>query len=183
MKKITSMKNVFFAIAAMLAGTAVSSAPAEARLAATTKFETIQLKNVPVGKALSVFYVTARESALGSVGQTLRIRSIKRGPVRIETGASRELRIPSVEVTTIGFDIPNYVVIAVHAADQESFYLRNSDGSLPDDPRIRDTDQETLREEYFQHDKLHFISTIKLNRIKQLQPPRDFVEIELDRDL
>ncbi|OFZ19183.1 MAG: hypothetical protein A2X94_11190 [Bdellovibrionales bacterium GWB1_55_8] len=182
MKKGDVMKSALWMVAAVFS--VLTSLPANATFMAVSKFEAIQLKNVPPGKAISVFYVSGREGALGTVGQSLNVRSIKHGPVRVLTTVHRQIRIPAAEIRTFGFDVPNYIVFVVHAADQETVYLKNVDGTIPEDPRIAGGDTSALDSGLFKNEHVAFMSVFKFNKIRVQQGMiREAVELDFEKDL
>jgi hypothetical protein len=139
------------------------------RTAANADGLRIQNLQSHAGKKLHVFYVSAREAALGFSGQSLKIRAIKHGPVLFDIPPSGEVQVPAVRVPNSGFQTFNYVVIAITARNSSVLYLRNADGTYPEDPRKPNYLE--LQDRDFKADKLGFISTIQLNDLRMERIP------------
>ena len=116
------------------------------------------------GKNLHVFYVSGREAALGFSGQTLKIRAVKQAPTRYEIPASGDITIPTTQVANSGYQTFNYIVFAITPKETQNLYLRNSDGTYPEDPRK--PNYLSLRDIDFKTEKLGFMSMIQVNDIR-----------------
>jgi hypothetical protein len=118
------------------------------------------------GRMLNVFYVSGRESAIGARGQSLVVRSIKAQPIQLNIPASGEVSVPAIPALRGGFDVANYLVLAVTSSpSQRELFLRNPDGSIPKDPRLQDGDADSLSEADFHWVRLGYgaLSKIRLD--------------------
>lgn len=134
------------------------------------------------GRELVVFYVNGREATIGIEGTTLTVRSVKMPPVSVQIDSKGEAVIPSVVVPRGSFHVFNYVVFAVPRAAGKALYLRNSDGSVPQDPRFDGTANVDTSRLEFSHDAMKFISVPALREIKAEAPSRGYVELEAGKD-
>jgi len=144
-----------------------SSSPASSAFRLSVSVEALRIHNLQAyaGKALNVFYVSAREAAFGFSGQALKIRAIKQGPIRVEISTSGEALIPAAQVSNAGFQTFNYIVIAVTDRSAVPLYLRNADGTYPED--ARSPNYLSLNDQSFKTDRIGFMSMIHLSDLRQ----------------
>jgi hypothetical protein len=120
-----------------------------------------------IGKFLHVFYVSAREAAVGVEGQELKVRAILQGPVRIEVPTSGEVELPATRVPRRSFMTFNYLLVAVTGPEPKQLFLKNSDASPIDDPRVKDASELAAKPERdFQAENKYFVSAIRIGQLK-----------------
>jgi hypothetical protein len=135
------------------------------------------------GKYLHVFYASARQAALGVVGQELKIRQIKHGPVSVLIDARGEAMVPAVVLTRSGFYSTNNVIFAVSASPDLPTFLKNSDGTCPLNARGEEVDCSRLREAELCPEKLKFADLLKLDELRdQKADGTSVIEIDWNRD-
>ncbi len=135
------------------------------------------------GRKLSVFYVSGRESVIGTGGQTLRVSVIHCAPTVLSMSGAGEVLIPAVRVERAGlFDALNFVVFVVHRPGQEQVFLKNPDGTRPRDPRISlASPAESISAEVWSYEKMYFVSLTKLNQLRLDQGERETVVVNLSK--
>lgn len=122
------------------------------------------------GKYLNVFYVSAREAAVGVAGQQLQVHAILAGPVRVRIPESGTVDLQAMRVPRNGFKAFNYIYLAITGAQPDPLFLRNTDGTDVADPRA--TLQELKRKPppSFQAEHTGFISAKALSKLARLGP-------------
>jgi hypothetical protein len=118
------------------------------------------------GKRLLAFFVSARESTLGMNGQSLFVRDVRTAPVEVTIDAKGEATVPASLVPKGNFKIFNYIVLAVARGSASQYFLKNSDGTFPRDPRATEEALQAASPDETSYAKVGFLST---NTLKQLQ--------------
>jgi hypothetical protein len=124
----------------------------------------INLKPV-AGKFLNVFYVSAREAAMGISGQQLQVHAILAGPSRVQIPESGIVDLQAMRVPRNGFKTFNYLYLAITGAQPDPLFLRNTDGTDVDDPRALPQELKRKPAPAFQAAHTGFISAKALSKL------------------
>jgi hypothetical protein len=135
------------------------------------------------GKVLRVFYVSARQSALSTSGDSLKIRAVMTSPVEVTISPDGEADVPATVVPhgKNFFDVFNFIVFCADEA-QGALFLKNVDGSFPKDPRVADAQWSAMPAAAFQYDRMSYLSVPRFEQIKASQAGKLPVNIEFGRD-
>lgn len=125
------------------------------------------------GRPLVAFYVSAREATLGVSGQSLFYRDVRTAPLETKIDPSGQAEIPATVVPKGHFKVFNYVVLAVARQSAGQYYLRNTDGTFPTDPRATEAELAKAPETDVRYDRVGFVSTQLLNQLRSAQPSGD----------
>jgi hypothetical protein len=101
--------------------------------------EGLRISGLPANQSLSVFYATGRPPAVDFGGVPI-LRTIKKGPVKVQIDSNGQASVPQVSIPRVGFDIANFLVFVVTTPDQASAYIENPDGTVPTDARVSNPD-------------------------------------------
>ena len=107
--------------------------------ASSQTIEGLRVSGLPPNQSLYVFYATGRPPAVDFGGVPI-LRTIKKGPVKVQIDSNGQASVPQVSITRVGFDIANFLVFVVTTPDQASAYIENPDGTVPTDARVSNPD-------------------------------------------
>ncbi len=111
------------------------------------------------GKSLTVFYVASNSPAFTQNGSQPQVRAITAEPLRFTIPASGEVTVPAKVIRHPGPELTNLMIFAVHSPAMHAFYLRNSNLSIPQDPRLAIPESvKSLSQQDFEADALGRLS-------------------------
>jgi hypothetical protein len=141
---VKQMKVVSLSALILSAGAALAAPHAppghiggSTRLTALLAADTLQVPDIrlsgmrPVGRTVSIFYVSARPT-LSTTGSVPTVHAIRLGPVKALLDTAGRATIPHTTIQQNNHWRPvNYIIVAVHRADQQDVYIRNVNGTIP----------------------------------------------------
>jgi hypothetical protein len=128
--------------------------------------ERLRVSGLPANQSLYVFYATGRPPAVDFGGVPI-LRTIKRGPIKVQIDSNGRASVPQVSIPRVGFDIANFLVFVVTAPDQASAYIENPDGTVPTDARV--SNPNSLAPSAFNDVVKGTIGIVELEKLKSSQ--------------
>lgn len=162
----------------MLMGAQISGAQASVP-SSTQSIEAIRVSGLPANQTLYVFYATGRSPAMDLDGVPL-LRTIKKGPVKVQIDSNGQANLPAITVNRVGFDIANFVIFDVVRPSQSQAYLENPDCTVPSSPSI--PNPQNLSPQAFNAISTGYIDIVSLENLKT-SPSATSVSLRYGKDI